>query len=703
AFPSATLSTLEHVIANATIDELRAARRSRRDLVWALEQLLWPVQTFEGAAHLMLKLAAAENESWTNNATGIWVETFQTLLGRTAAGWPRRVSVVQTAATSTLPAERVLAAKAIGAAFRTRHVIRMGNPPSDVLGMPEQSWRPKTYSEWWDSLDAYLGILKALLTDDAPEVRTTAAQVLGEISGELFALAGERVSKTWAEVAASLAGASYELRGPIIGRIEEACDLWEYRLTNSHGNREELAQEAEEGIRAILARLGGVKTVLQGADFQSRFRTVLSRSPHRMGTGEDLDTNERRIRDEMRPLAREAIGKPSLLDDEWGFLMAEKAWWQPERWCEVLGEEDAGAVFRPTIEQLSTTTVRAVTWLSLYEIGRRRAGHADVQIDRRVEQLIERQMAAQAFDLLLRTGYDASRVIVMKRIFGERLVPPADVNRLGYSDWALHLEPLDALELAQEALSAAQCAEDVVPFVESYLHSHGEAVAQFRGTALRILTSAPKPLEERSNGRSYYEWETLAKRYAPEAPDVIGAAALDRVVAQSGLPDSGLIEVIQRAWEASEKQSFFEAVVAPRMLGETVGAWRVRNAAEQLPITEVGVDVLVRWVDEDPERRARLLAHIAGAPHPPMSELHATLLQRYSRFGVGGIFQGNFESGSWSGPMSGWLKSKIAAAEQLSQDERQVVRQWAEDLMAGLREQLASAEAREAEERIERS
>lgn len=48
----------------------------RRDVIWALEGLALYDDLFKPSAKLLLSLAEAENETWSNNATGVFARTY---------------------------------------------------------------------------------------------------------------------------------------------------------------------------------------------------------------------------------------------------------------------------------------------------------------------------------------------------------------------------------------------------------------------------------------------------------------------------------------------------------------------------------------------------------------------------------------------------------------------------------------------------
>lgn len=89
---------------------------TRRNHVWCLERLVFPSETFSKAALLLARLANSENESWSNNATGLFSQMFHVALPGTTASLKQRLSVIEEL--NTWDAEYVpLVLKAIDNAF----------------------------------------------------------------------------------------------------------------------------------------------------------------------------------------------------------------------------------------------------------------------------------------------------------------------------------------------------------------------------------------------------------------------------------------------------------------------------------------------------------------------------------------------------------------------------------------------------------
>lgn len=92
AAPTAAIEAIDRLLAGVSADKLRAIRAPRRELVWALEVLVWSDELFDRAADALLRLAIAENETWGNNATGVVQGLFRVYLGGTAASYEHRVA-----------------------------------------------------------------------------------------------------------------------------------------------------------------------------------------------------------------------------------------------------------------------------------------------------------------------------------------------------------------------------------------------------------------------------------------------------------------------------------------------------------------------------------------------------------------------------------------------------------------------------------
>lgn len=139
-FPGAALAALDRAVGTASREGLLGLDDGgRRELVWMLEELAWWQDHFDRAARLLLRLAWAENETYANNATGIWSRLFQVWLGGTAAPYERRLALLRETLRDPDPTIRKLGLVGLGSALQTRNMSRVGGPPEDTGRLPPKS------------------------------------------------------------------------------------------------------------------------------------------------------------------------------------------------------------------------------------------------------------------------------------------------------------------------------------------------------------------------------------------------------------------------------------------------------------------------------------------------------------------------------------------------------------------------------------
>lgn len=125
----------------------------RRNLVRALEKLCFHEICFEEAANSLLLLASNENESWSNNSTGLFKQLFRTFLSGTEAPPHLRLKVIDSALESGIDSVRKLVIEALEKAIDIYGGTRMLGAEYQGSGEPLREWRPKVWGdafEYWE-------------------------------------------------------------------------------------------------------------------------------------------------------------------------------------------------------------------------------------------------------------------------------------------------------------------------------------------------------------------------------------------------------------------------------------------------------------------------------------------------------------------------------------------------------------------------
>jgi hypothetical protein len=169
-------------------DELLQFEQGRRDVIWALGGMALHADLFRQSARLLLALAEAENETWSNNATGVFVSLFSLgydEVAPTSLAPEHRLPVLMEALSQgELRAE--LALKAFDAALKVHSILRFGGDQPFRLNERVQRWMPKTYQDWFEAYKLYWTTLRRALRQFPPERRRRGVGILLSHTRELL-------------------------------------------------------------------------------------------------------------------------------------------------------------------------------------------------------------------------------------------------------------------------------------------------------------------------------------------------------------------------------------------------------------------------------------------------------------------------------------------------------------------------------------
>lgn len=259
------------------IDDLTEVQgKARRNLVWTLMKAAFPEDTFGSAACLLLRLAVAENESYTDNATGVLAELFPLILGGTAADSRRRLRFLREAADSTDPKQRIVVVEALTKGIKTEHFERMAGPEAHGLRPSLDSWQPTTRAETTDYLVQCARLLAEFATCD-DEAGVSARYELAEgfrsfISSKLMGI----------DVIEAIALRVRDHRR----HWPEAIDALE-----SHLEFDNCTAAQSERVKDLIDRLQPQDLALRTLDLVSQFPGMYGRA-----AGLDDDAREERLR-----------------------------------------------------------------------------------------------------------------------------------------------------------------------------------------------------------------------------------------------------------------------------------------------------------------------------------------------------------------------------------------------------------------------
>lgn len=177
--PDAAADAIQRHFERPSLEQLRKATDGRRYLVWALEKLAFRRDTFVRAARVLLRLAAAENDQFGNNATGQFQQLFHLYLSGTEAPPPARLLVLDEGLDDTDERVTGVCVGALAMMLETTHFSRSGGAEEIGSQPPLRDWQPGTVGEAVDFHRAGLSRLMKVRRD-RPSFRSQCEKVIAD-------------------------------------------------------------------------------------------------------------------------------------------------------------------------------------------------------------------------------------------------------------------------------------------------------------------------------------------------------------------------------------------------------------------------------------------------------------------------------------------------------------------------------------------
>lgn len=172
--PGAIASCLCHVLLSKGVAWAKnnVVKEIRRNLIWALEKLCFSKDSYHDGSKALALLAAAENETWGNNATGQFKQLFHIMLPGTEATLEERLETLHYLKSSGKEYEE-LALECIDRAFDNGSFVRDGSGAQFGL-QRKTDYMPKSNSEIVDYWEQCRDILISWLEEDNTILERTA-------------------------------------------------------------------------------------------------------------------------------------------------------------------------------------------------------------------------------------------------------------------------------------------------------------------------------------------------------------------------------------------------------------------------------------------------------------------------------------------------------------------------------------------------
>lgn len=503
AVPLKIIEVLEREISPLPVAERSKIEGDfRRELMWALEQLLFRQSTSLQALRLVGLLAEAENETWGNNATGVFCECYHALHSQMPLCLRDRVTLLEEFSNiNNSTALRLLVVKAInkGLTRHGSHSLRESDGIEPFEGMPHM-----TYGEIWSYLNELGTILIKLAEDKNEEISKEACKVLPHAISELVIQGLPEQGAEKMKYIYSKSSGSLQINVTDFSRaLNLAIEVLSDRVA-----KDKLSAEAKKSHETALAVLTKIRELLDKGAFAIKLKRW---------TGGWAREPEEIFQKEIKALAKHAVDNPEDLTDtllEW--LLggdAQRAF----AFFISLGELDITAKWLPKIEDFAKTEPGA------HSFGCYCAGltvHSYEKISKRVGELYTTKKIHSHALLYAIASLDKGSSESVDRVtclIKDQLIDPEFAERLLVcGKWTETLSDDDYLRLLQAiAGTDFQHSTAVIDMLSMWIHMKKPIKGKLADFAWQCL-EAPMTGSNRNDAWDYDQVACLLARDNPD-------------------------------------------------------------------------------------------------------------------------------------------------------------------------------------------
>ena len=661
----------------------------RRHLVWALEKICFHPHTFEDGAHLLLRLAAAENETWANNATGQFKGLFPMVLGGTAADGNARLSFLDDIADVDDETQRVLAVGALIAGSETEHFSRTGGAESQGSRPALEPWRPTTNEEAINYIRGCVSRLAQLAMGD-DKAGVTAREGLGESLRSLVRTGLIDTVET------------------VVAQVGAEVGYWPNAVASL---RQVLTFDTERIGSDVASRVRKLFTDLEPKSLHSRTRALVTEMSWDYFSDEESD-HEKRFRrqvEAVHELAAELLEQPAALSralpelsrgqqgmaGELGVAVAEFAD-SPLEWLETIIQ---AVVQAPESERNFDLLTGFVAGLA--------KGHIEAVDAFKQRAARSPDLAPSLPQVCFPLGISASDIKLVIDALQAGLLPPWRLTKWSYGGMLAGV-PAPAVAPLFDAMldHSAEGLVVAVDLMGMYAHDEPEKLEGLRPQVLKLADNVMRWQRTPAGDLHLYPFEQIMSwvlgkgRHDPVARATALALAKALVNVREYGDDRLIKPVLSKllsdfpeiAWPLIGQAIVSDDQKAAR-LAFVLGNQLSFEPESNRPILSLPEDTLFAWCHAHPDRAPAFAARIVpvltshGVDAPKLS-LHAVAARLLDEFGerddVRRAIESNIHTFGWSGSLTTYFAPYKEPFSKLLQHPKLKVRSWARTVLRQL-------------------
>lgn len=679
------IETLERILGPLQKENLLEFEAGRSSIVWALEKIAWWPDTFHRAVRLLLKLADAENESWSNNASGVFSQLFQTFWGGTAVPAWERHCILEEALNSGNRSSQKLALKGLEAAFNLRHATKGFRGEEQGIVIPPPEWNPRSREDLRKSVLSALSILDKAMDIGDSEIQAEAARIfLFQIRILLSHGFNEEVMERLPRIKTKFP----ELEKELIETVEEVI----------HFDSEKLQKEVIEEVRKFRDKL-----------VVSDFKGLMRRYVKSRLLVDELEESREKVDRIVEELVEESVKVPEELNKELNWLVTPEAE-NGYRFGRILGKLDRDYYWLGIILQ----AVKDSENPSVYFFG----GYLS-SIKLRDEDLWEttlnrcyndETLKKFLLEIIWQSEASDNAVKLIIRMLKDQVIKPQEIKLLTYGAWFRGVSAKMFIEFLEEyyKIGDVKSAPCTLEIIDQYVETYPHFISDEKDTLLKYITN-PKFFEDSD---TMYHWDRLSYKLMEKFDETI-PYFLDQVLYTLMKENCVHLESDFRTklkyflendfddtWKRIKVALLANDLCARNLTDILRGNYAIFRKEKNSLLGRIPETYIWEWVNDNLDNAKYILARMIPLheSEPLLHPLARMLLTKYpGNEEIASGLSANWHTEGWVGYRSRYHENKLHIAEKWAEDSEFSVANWAKKNVESLKKQL-EVEKQEEEE-----
>lgn len=678
----------------------------RRQLVWAIDALAWEPSVFDDAMRLLLKFAAGENEKWSNNATGEFVQRFRIQLSGTSASLAERSAALRHYLDDAVDEEISVLIKAMAAGLDAAGNSRMVGSERHGTKKTYTDYRPKTYGEMYRYAKELLELLFQLVGQHPKHT--------DEVRAELAHI----------DLAIVVSEVAFPAYVALINAVKPERGVWPQLLEKLAWTLRHQLTGDDPDVEQVRNRVITLFKSLEPQSLDARIEFYVKSIPwHYEAPGDEKDDDFTLNRKRATEIAREAAQNWDVFVETAGLLSEGET-----REVFAYGQAFFGATDRK----------EDALEIAKQELKVRGAQGNPSLLGGLLAGLFEHNpnkvfavLQSVANDGLLRRHLAYLAAVNLTPQGLELVVDALSNGTIDVKDVYIYgmgrvLEPMPLESVKSLIANARSHGSDgkrvALHLLVMYTHRSDDKFDAIRDEVLKSLKSGVAFEDDDHNHRITHDYETLAKKILKRKPEaksfaIYLAKKLVSVTNEGRSGSSMLYEnltgAILDAYPTEVLEIFAEAVDTAGPSGRwyfssILGSPFSFKGKGDGPLFRLDKAVILALCHKYPKSFARMVAEVAplfrgDEDAREWSDLGLALLDEFGdQKEILSAIERNIFTGGYSGPTSRHYQSYIAPLEQLVRHSRRSVKSWARKELAVMRK-LVDREIKNEEEAAVRS